>query len=166
MYTLKRLTPAGVAAALEKAEQYRLLNQPWAAESICWDITEVEPGNQHAVRIKILAQSDQFGSDSGAPGRARDGLSQLSDPYQRAYYTGLVSERSAKAALERRGPGANHKAYDELRRAMTWYEHAEAIRPAGDDDAILRWNTCARLLNQSPHLAPRADDPRDVVMGE
>ena len=43
MFELKHLTAAGIAAALEKAEQYRLLNQPWAAESICWDIAAVDP---------------------------------------------------------------------------------------------------------------------------
>ena len=34
MYTLKRLSRDGVAAAMAKAERYRLLSQPWAAESI------------------------------------------------------------------------------------------------------------------------------------
>jgi hypothetical protein len=30
--------------------------------------------------------------------------------------------------------------------AMTCFGHAEAIRPEGNDDAILRWNRCVRLL--------------------
>jgi hypothetical protein len=29
---------------------------------------------------------------------------------------------------------------------MSFYEKAEAVRPAGNDDAILRWNTCVRLM--------------------
>jgi len=29
---------------------------------------------------------------------------------------------------------------------MSWYEKAEAVRPAANDDALLRWNTCARLI--------------------
>ena len=29
---------------------------------------------------------------------------------------------------------------------MACYEKAEAIRPAGNDEALLRWNTCARIL--------------------
>jgi hypothetical protein len=28
------------------------------------------------------------------------------------------------------------------------------MRPAGEDEAILRWNTCARLLARIPHLTP------------
>src|ERR1017187_9329908 len=136
MFELKHLTPAGIPAALEKADQYRLLNQPWAAESICWDIAAVDPGNQPALRTKLLAQTDQFG------------------------------ERVAKAGLDQRAPGARFAAYDELREAMDWYEKAEAIRPAGDDDASLRWNTCARLLNQSPHIAPRPEEVREPALGE
>lgn len=166
MFELKRLTPAGVAAALEKAEQYRLLNQPWAAESICWDIAAVDPGHQRALRTRLLAQTDQFLADRGAVRRARDTVAKLTDAYERAYYAGIVCERLAKATLEHRAPGARHTAYDELREAMEWYEKAEAIRPAGDDDAILRWNTCARLLNQSPHLKPRVEEPSEPVFGE
>jgi hypothetical protein len=166
MFELKRLTAAGIPSALEKAEQYRLLNQPWAAESICWDVSGVEPGNQRALRTRLLAQTDQFGSDMGAARRARETLAKLTDAYDGAYYAGIICERLAKAALEHHAPGARHTVYDELREAMEWYEKAEAIRPAGDDDAILRWNTCARQLNQSPHVAPRGEDAREPVIGE
>ena len=166
MFELKHLTAAGVPAALEKAEHYRLLNQPWAAESICWDIAAVDPSNQAALRTKLLAQTDQFGEDMGAPRRAREALAKLTDPYERAYYAGLMCERLAKAGLEHHAPGARFAAYDELREAMEWYEQAEAIRPAGDDDAILRWNTCARLLNQSPHITPRGEEVAEPVIGE
>jgi hypothetical protein len=166
MFELKRLTAAGIVAALEKAEQYRLLNQPWAAESICWDIAAAEPGNQTALRTRLLAQTDQFSGDMGAVRRARESLAGLTTPYERAYYAGLICERLAKAELDHHAPGARHAAYDELREAMDHYAKAEAIRPAGDDDAILRWNTCARLLNQSPHLAPRDDEPSEPVIGE
>jgi hypothetical protein len=30
--------------------------------------------------------------------------------------------------------------------ALAWFERAEQIRPAGNDDAILRWNRCVRIL--------------------
>jgi hypothetical protein len=30
--------------------------------------------------------------------------------------------------------------------AMEYFEKAAAIRPADNDDAILRWNRCVRLL--------------------
>ena len=166
MFPLKHLTTAGIPAALEKAEQYRLLNQPWAAESICWDIAAVDPENQAALRTRLLAQTDQFGHDMGAVRRAREALAGLTDPYEQAYYGGLVCERLAKAQLDHHAPGSRFAAYEELREAMEWYERAETIRPASDDDAILRWNTCARLLNQSPHIAPRGEETQEPVIGE
>ena len=166
MFELKRLTPAGIPAALEKAEQYRLLNQPWAAESICWDIAAVDAAHQRALRTRLLAQTDQFGHDMGAVRRARETLARLTDRYEQAYYAGLIAERLAKAQLDHHAPGSRFAAYDELRDAMEWYEKAEAIRPPGDDDAILRWNTCARLLNQSPHIAPRGEEAREPALEE
>jgi hypothetical protein len=166
MFELKQLTTAGIPAALDKADQYRLLNQPWAAESICWDVAAVDPENQRALRTKLLAQTDQFGTDAGAVRRAREALVRLTNPYEQAYYAGLISERLAKVALDYRAPGSRFNAYHEFREAMEWYARAEAIRPPGDDDAILRWNTCARLLNQSPHIVPRDDELREPVLGE
>jgi hypothetical protein len=166
VFELKRLTPAGVAAALDKAEQYRLLNQPWAAESICWDIAAVDPSHQGALRTRLLAETDQLAVDAGAVRRARETLAKLTGAYDREYYAGLIAERRALAELNHRGPGSRFSAYDGLREAMECYERAEAIRPAGDDDAILRWNTCARLLNQSPHLVPRGDEIAEPVIGE
>ena len=41
---------------------------------------------------------------------------------------------------------------------MHWYSEAEAIRPAGNDDAILRWNTCARVLMENVRLRPEEDE--------
>jgi hypothetical protein len=41
---------------------------------------------------------------------------------------------------------------------MAWYEKAESQRPPGNDEAILRWNTCARLLQRHPELTPSADE--------
>ena len=69
----------------------------------------------------------------------------MSDPYEHAYYSGIVWERRAKAQLHRGGLGLGPQVYGSLREAMTWYERAEAIRPAGNDDPLLRWNTCARV---------------------
>lgn len=166
MFELKRLTPAGVAAALDKAEQYRLLNQPWAAESICWDIAAVDPDHQGALRTRLLAETDQFATDAGAVRRARETLARLAGGYDKEYYAGLIAERLALAELNHRVPGSRFSAYDELREAMECYQRAEAIRPPGDDDAILRWNTCARLLNQSPHIVPRGDEIAEPAIGE
>jgi hypothetical protein len=40
---------------------------------------------------------------------------------------------------------------------MSWYEKAESIRPAGNDDSILRWNTCARLISSHAQVAPHIE---------
>jgi len=165
-FTLKPLTPAGIPAALDKADQYRLLNQPWAAESICSDVIAVVPDDRRALRTLLLAQTDQFGDDRAAVRRARDTLARLTDRYEQAYYAGLIAERLAKASLLHHAPGARFAAWDELREAMAWYEKAEALRPPGDDDAILRWNTCARLLNSSPEIAPRAAEVAEPDIGD
>jgi hypothetical protein len=41
---------------------------------------------------------------------------------------------------------------------MGWYEKAESLRPAGNDDAVLRWNTCARILTRNPQIIPAPPD--------
>ena len=46
MPELKQLHKDAIPAALEKAEHYRLLNEPGEAESICLDILAVDPDNQ------------------------------------------------------------------------------------------------------------------------
>ena len=165
-FELKRLSAAALPRALERAEHYRLLNEPWAAESICLDILAVEPAHQEALKVLLLARCDQFAHDtSGAVQRARETLGELKGDYERAYYAGLILERRAKARLQQRAPGAGFVAYEWLRDAMTWYEKAEALRPAGNDDAVLRWNTCARMVNETPHVWPRPDVP-GATLGE
>jgi hypothetical protein len=150
MFELKSLHKEAVPASLEKAKHYRLLNEPGAAESICLDILQVEPENQEALVTLILAMSDRFAKDySIGDSRIQDYLSQIRDDYERAYYTGIVYERRAKAALNKRLSGSESTAYEFFRQAMNWFEKAEAIRPSGNDDAILRWNGCARIITQN-----------------
>ena len=60
-------------------------------------------------------------------------------------------------------PGCGPQAYEWLREAMDWYEKAEAIRPAGNDDALLRWNACARLIMRDHHLVPSEEARRAAV---
>ena len=62
----------------------------------------------------------------------------------------LEAERRAKAQL--RAGQLPHAVYPLLERALQSFAEAEKIRPAGNDDAILRWNRCVRLL-QTPSLA-------------
>jgi hypothetical protein len=159
----KPISRAGVAAALQKAERYRVINDPSSAESICLDVLRVDPGNQQALVSLLLAITDQFaeGPNEGVR-RAREVLPGLTDEYKRAYYAGIICERCAKALLKPGAPGAGEKAYHWLREAMSWYEKAEAQRPAGNDEAILRWNTCARLLERNPDLQPRAGEPVEL----
>lgn len=167
MPTLKSLSPTAIPLALEKAERYRLLNQPWAAESICLDILLTEPGHQKALQVLLLARTDQFGAESAMlAARAREALTLLESAYDRAYYGGLICERRARARLATHSPGSWHDAHEWITEAMAWYEEAEQLRPAGDDDAILRWNSCARILNASPRIAPREAEPPEPVLGE
>jgi hypothetical protein len=146
---LKPITPEGIPTALEKAERYRLLNDSAAAESICLDVLEIEPGNQKALISLLLAITDQF-VDEPAEGvrRARDVLPRLTDEYKRVYYAGIICERRARAQLHRGELGSADVAAEWFRDAMRWYAQAETMRPAGNDESILRWNTCVRMLGR------------------
>ena len=159
MFQLKPLHHEAVAAALEKANRYRLLNEPGAAESIYLDILAIEPHNQEAIVNIVLAMSDRFGKDYAVgEGRIQDYLSKIEGEYERAYYTGIVYERRAKAVLEK---GGIH-AYELFEQAMEWFEKAESIRPAGNDDPILRWNVCARIIKRN-NLEPREVSANDFI---
>src|SRR5262245_5569702 len=158
MFQLKSLSMQGITAALEKAERYRLLNEPREAESICLDILEVDPENQKALVILLLSITDQFGRrDRDTARQAREMLPRLHDEYERMYYAGIIFERQAKAVLKRGAPGGEFQAYDWFRNAMDLFEKAESIRPPGNDDALLRWNTCARMIMRYK-LVPRQED--------
>lgn len=146
-YNLKTISREGIPQALTKAERYRLLNEPGGAESICRDVLAVEPDNQDGLRMLGLAITDQFaGGAADRHSEAESIFQRLRDPYKRLYYTGIVHERRAKSLLHAGAlPHTLMILFDE---AMTCFAHAEKIRPAGNDDAILRWNRCARLLEQ------------------
>ena len=147
-YKLKRISKAGIPEAIAKAELYRSLNEPEEAESICRDILNVEPQHQLALRLLGLALTDQFGG--GASDRYREAeqtFERLNDPYERLYYAGILYERRAKAQLNAGLPP--HALLPLFEQALRSFSEAEKIRPAGNDDAILRWNRCVRLL-QTP----------------
>lgn len=154
MLQLKNISRDSIPAALEKAERYRLIGEPGLAESICLDILEVDPQNAKTIVILILAITDQFGtsSSSGNVNRAHQLLPRLQNEYEKNYYAGIISEREGMALLNRR-TGGQSAVYEWLSEAMEFYEKAEAIRPPGNDDAILRWNTCARQIMHR-HLEP------------
>jgi len=150
-YQLKSISKAGIPEALAKAELYRYLNEPEESESICRDILAVDPKQQLALRLLGLAITDQFTGEAGDRCReAEDVFSRLNDRFEQLYYTGLLKERRAKAQL--RAGHMPHTIFPLLERALELFGEAEKIRPAGNDDAILRWNRCVRLL-QTPSLA-------------
>jgi len=157
-FELKSISKDGIPHALEKAERYRLLNDPAQAESICRDVLAVDPANQVALRVLILSLTDQFGANSaaGAAREARQHVAELTDEYERAYYTGIVYERETRAYLQRKNV-VRSAAYDGFRHAMDWYEKAEALRPK-DTDAVLRWNSCVRAIERE-RLEPEQAEP-------
>lgn len=163
---LKRLSEDALQAAHDRARHYRLLNQPHLAESIFRDILAVDPDDEAARVGLVMTLCDAFASGDARPvTEVLRMASELDDEYARAYYTGLVCERKAEAHLTKGGPGSGSLAYEWLVRAMERYAEAEPIRPKGNDDALLRWNTCARILNSRHDVRPRAED-RSVQMLE
>ena len=147
-YQLKRISSAGIAEAISKAELYRSLNEPEEAESICRDILNIEPDHQFAFRLLGLALTDQFTGRGFDRYRETEQIfGQLEDSYERLYYTGILCERRAKAQLNAGSPRPSILALFE--EALRLFAEAERIRPSGNDDAILRWNRCVRLL-QNP----------------
>ena len=147
-YKIKSISTAGIAEAIAKAELYRSLNEPEEAESICRDILAIEPQHQLALRLLGLALTDQF--TGHGPDRYRETeeiFLELNDPYERLYYTGITHERRAKAQLKAGQPP--HSLFALFDQALRYFAEAERIRPEGNDDAILRWNRCVRLL-QNP----------------
>jgi hypothetical protein len=161
MVELKRLSTSAIPAALAKAERYRLLNESEEAQSICEDVLAVDPSNFDALRMLILALTDSFQKQDGSVSRAQELVARLPSEYERAYFGGLVAERRARALLDQTGPGRALPAGDFLRQAMQLFERAEAVRPANNDDALLRWNACARLIARHPELS-EVDDQRTM----
>lgn len=158
MFELRRLHKDAIAGAMAKAERYRLLNEAREAESICRDVLAAEPGRADATTLLILALSDQFLHRLAETWtEACDLAAGLSDAYARAYYEGILHERRAKARLKTGRTGVRHAAWDDFRHAMSRFEEAAAVAPAGDDSALLRWNTCARILNSDPSIAPETE---------
>ena len=158
MSELKALSKEAIPAALEKAMRYRLLNEPGEAESICLDILKADPENQEAIMLLLLALTDRFEKGYGVSDtQVKELLARIHSEYERAYYAGIFAERRAKAKLAQGNPGCNFQAYDGFREAMHWFEKAEAIRPPGNDDALLRWNTCARMIAKNK-LVPEEEE--------
>jgi hypothetical protein len=166
MSEFKSISREAVPLALEKAERYRLLNEPAQAESVCLDVLAVDPQNQQALVMLLLALADQL--RSGSPEcfeEAQAVVPKLQEEYQRLYYSGLIWERRGQACAIEGHPGSNPVAYEWISQAMDYYERAERLRPPANDDPILRWNSCLRLC-QRYHLHAEPEDIHEPVLGD
>lgn len=167
MFELKKIHRDAIPAALERIERYRLLNEPRVAESIALDILEVDPDHEEALIGLLLALTDQFhmeGSSAKLNRRAHQLVPRLKDEFHRLYYTGIIHEREGKARLNRGYPGAGFDAYELLHRAMDCFAKADPLEDKDSDDAVLRWNSCARIVMDNNLTArPHVDEP---VMSE
>ncbi len=158
MFELKTVSKTAIPRSLERVERYRLLNEPAIAESICRDILRVDPENQQAMIMLLLSLTDQFVETTTLTvATVLELVPKLESEYERCYYTGIVYERQGKARLKREYPGAGFDAYELLREAMHWFERSDPIRPDANEDSIIRWNSCARLID-SNNLQPRPDE--------
>ena len=147
----KTISKGAIEEALSKVQHYRYLNQAEEAESICRDILAVDPENQMGWRQLGLAITDQFtGEPSDRNREAQECFEKLISEYERSYYLGILYERRAKAQIR-----AGHLAQSlitSFQNALHCFEEAEKVRPKGNDDALLRWNRCLRLMKDLPEL--------------
>lgn len=167
MSQLKPIHGDTIPRAFEKAERYRLLNEPFEAESICLDILALEPNHTQALACLLLSLTDQFSHHAGqAMERARALLSRFTGEYEREYYSGIISERFGKRKLREGHLGAKAMAYGCLKDAMAAYERAEQLAPHGNDDAVLRFNACVRMIERHSLDALVADEREPLLLLE
>ena len=156
-HTLKTISTSGIDEAIAKIQLYRYLNEPEEAESICHDVLAADPENQAAIRYLGLAITDQFsGLPSDRHAESEAAFERLTNNYERLYYLGLLLERRAKAQMRAGIPARAWIPF--INSAMRYFEDAEKIRPAGNDDSILRWNRCVRILQGLPHVVSEQHD--------
>ena len=156
-FELKSISVQSIPEALAKVERYRLLNEPKLAESICLDILAIAPDHQQALISLLLARTDQFQLQVPAKA-AQEVLAKIKGDYEQAYYAGLIWERVGHARIREGGTGGGGSAYHALQEAMAHYERAIDFASPGNDDAILRWNTCARVIMENPEVRPLPDE--------
>ncbi|MBC8551249.1 MAG: hypothetical protein PSN35_00740 [Candidatus Thioglobus sp.] len=145
-----------ISTVLEKARQYRSLREPDLAISICIDVFAVDPENQEALVIYILALTDQYSHQhvKVQPKKIIETIARLTSEFHQIYYTGIFLERKARALL--RNPMSQSFAYEGLMEAIVKYEAAEKMAPSHCSDPILRYNSCLRTIEKE-HLKPREE---------
>ena len=159
-HALKSISKAGIPEAIAKTELYRYLNEPEEAESICHDILAIESSHQLALRVLGLSITDQFtGAPSDRYAEVQAIFERLENSYERFYYLGLLNERRAKVQLRAGRP--LHSLRVLFEEALRCFAEAEKIRPPGNDDAVLRWNRCVRLLHS--HSAAEQQNPEEAI---
>ncbi|MGB3211752.1 MAG: hypothetical protein WBB19_13695 [Desulforhopalus sp.] len=164
MIKLKPLKSEAFSAALDKAKRYRLLSEPDEAESICLDILETQPDHQEALITLLLALTDKFPQSGINPAfeQAQEIVPKLDSSYSKSYYHGVIFERRAKFHLKQGGPGCGTAAYDWFVKAMEAFDNAHSAGDPKSQEAVLRWNSCARILNSRPDV--KADESNGAEM--
>ena len=166
MFALKPISHESVAGALAKAERYRLLDEPAEAESICRDILAIEPEQP------ARADRPRSGAHRSDPARSQ-GL-QPRPRYRRA-----SCNRPTIAPTMRASPGsaaprpcttpAPTAPATRLRMAgqsARPFRRSRTPAPAGNDDALLRWNTCVRFLARHRELVPASKEEPAAITSE
>jgi len=137
-----------VGTALKQAQHYRLLNEPSLAESICRDVLAVDGKNEDAWVTLLLALTDQFQEKRMiALDEAHEAVRHLSSEYKTSYYSGIIEERWARMQHKLGAPAVAVDPW--IRKAMNAFSRADELAPEGDPNAMLRWNTCARFLQET-----------------
>jgi hypothetical protein len=161
-FSLKPIRKEGIPQALEKVEQYRLLNEPLEAESICRDVLAIDPENQKGIVAFLLTLSDRF-IEGKSVKEAIALIPRIQSKYEQQYYKALILERQGKAALLKGYPGCKHDAFEWLEEAMHEFELADKLSDQENNDAILRWNTCVRII-ENRRLTARPPDTNPPIL--
>lgn len=166
MLTLKTITVEAVPTALEKAQQYRRLNEPNDAESICLDILAVMPNHQEALKTLLLALTDKFATFGVSPSfeQAKEIVDKLDTSHCKAYYSGIIFERRGKFHLRQGGPGSGTVAYQWLVKAMDAFNAAITECDTKNQEAVLRWNSCARIINSNPEVHAEETNREEMLL--
>jgi hypothetical protein len=123
-FDLKTLAGGGLRA-LAKAERYRLLNEPSGPKVSASTRSRPTPTTRPSQRCSWPSPISP--SRLGDP-EAWSTVGRLRDEYERAYYTGIIHERRAKALpLTKRRAGS--RAHEWIREAMANYERAGPSGP-------------------------------------
>jgi hypothetical protein len=152
----KKIPIETVDNAMKQAQHYRLLNEPALAESICRDIVAVDEKNGLAWITLLLSLTDQFDVKyTHAVDEAKDALAHLTDEFHKVYYEGILYERWARAQLQKEVPLETIESW--TRTAMKLYDQANNLAPKDDPNPLLRWNTCARFLEECEKKKPQTN---------